>query len=1220
MIKGPELFPEINAARYGDGRPHRNLFLSRRLAEEGGDRRLEGPQQDHAHEIICKWADLESSGKLANRNETTLEAEFITDVFAGALGYTLFSQGADLWNLHPKFSLEGGIADAAIGVFEAGKSNPPRVLIELKGPTRNLDSDRSQARTPVAQCWDYLGAVAEAQWGIVSNIVSFRLYHRSQGVRAYQLFTLQELRDFKVFQRFYCLFEKGGLLPRVLGQTPRADLLLEDTSDRRRDVGDELYKAYDVNRRALIRHLRDEPHNKGLDSAIRISQTILDRIVFIAFCQSQHLLDKNIISKFWEYEPPAYRAADQRWQNFLTLFKALDKGDPTSRIPPFNGNLFKPDGEIDSLTLEDSWIEFFYTVGGYDFREEVNLDVLGHIFEQSVNDLERLKLGALFEDAAAAGGPKMAKSAQRKRGGVYYTPPEFTDFIVRNTLGRLISERMDLLAKQYDPAAAGKAMANPLPAHEPYWRACLTMLRALKVIDPACGSGAFLIQAYDLLADAYHDVINHLELLKTEDAASLRDQIPDFILKDNLYGVDLSREAGEITQTALWIRSARPGKTLANLSANIICGNSLVADKAVDPLALDWRQAFPQMFGGGTRGGTGFQPVSDAGVPPARIADVSSACEQDCAQEACRTPGQDGRGTRWQDPSGVALAKPDALATSNHGQDGHATSGGFDCVIGNPPWERMKLQEREFFDTVATDIASAVDAATRRKLIAAMEKQNPELHQRYMAAKAAAEHTLDYVRRCDCYPLTGKGDINTYAAFAELAKNIVAEGGMVGLLVPSGIATDHTTKDFFGELIDKRLLSGLYDFENRRKIFPDVDGRFKFSILLFGGAKRVSESADFVFFAHRMDDLKPPSRHIELTSADMKLLNPNTRTCPIFRSRRDAELAKAIYRRVPVLVDRNRKKGGNPWGVKFLRMFDQTNDAELFRTADQLKADKCKRDGAVWTKGKKRFLPLYEAKMVQAYDHRAASVVVKAANWMRQGQTLATSLVDHQNPEYSVEPRWWVDEAQVNRVIPANGRAAYLCFKDVTSPTNMRTMIAAFVPRTGLANSAPLLLTGEEVNARQAACLLANLNSFAFDFVARQKVGGLHLNFFIVEQLPVFSPDFYADKCPWDKKRTLETWISQRVLKLTCTANDMIPLAKAAKFDRLVHKWKPQEREELMAELDAAYMLLYGIERDDVACILSTFSGASDEGGLIASSSASAKILEHYDALRAACE
>jgi len=292
----------------------------------------------------------------------------------------------------------------------------------------------------------------------------------------------------------------------------------------------------------------------------------------------------------------------------------------------------------------------------------------------------------------------------------------------------------------------------------------------------------------------------------------------------------------------------------------------------------------------------------------------------------------------------------------------------------------------------------------------------------------------------------------------------------------------------------------------------------------------------------------------------------------------------------------------------------------LFHTAADLKKKGFEAAGAAWKKGKQKFLPLYEAKMVQAYDHRAAGVVVDATNWMRQGQTRETTSVEHQNPEFAAVPRFWVDTEAVSAFLGEDEAPAYLCYKDVTSSTNQRTMIAAFLPRAAVVNSAPLIITGPQIGPRSACCLLANLNSFAYDFVARQKVGGLHLNFFIVEQVPTLPPDAYEARCPWDKRKTLETWISERALKLTCTANDMKPLAEAAGMDPPVHKWNEGERAELAAELDAAYFLLYGIEREDVEYILSTFAGAGKtQEGLFDSLTVAQRILAAYEALRQRC-
>jgi len=1144
-----DLIPDLHTVANGDAlRDHPRLILPRQLDNAVIQHRLSPQEEERAHQIIRKWADLENQGKLRPEKETRLQWQFMMEVFCGALGYSHLSQHAGLkeWDFNSPFSVPDGAADGAIGRFWEGGCEPPRALIELKGPQVDLGRDRFNGRTAVDQCFDYLTAVPECPWGIVCNYVSFRLYHRGKTKRNYEHFTLQELRDLNKFRRFNILFGRMGMLALTRTQRPLLDRLLEESENSQREVGDALYKYYDEQRCELIACLMQPPHSKAVDEAIRLAQKLIDRVIFIAFCEDRSLLPEHSLEKAWKQLPAFTKAKNPRWQSFVALFDVVDKGDPDKGIPPFNGGLFRVDPEVDELDLGDRHTQFFKGIGDFDFHDEVNEEVLGHLFERSINDLERLRAGGLFgtRRGPEAEGPKMEKSAERKRGGVYYTPHEFTAFIAEHTVGEAVAQRLAAVAKRHGVDAAQAERAEKSKKLAPYWKDCFEALRTLKVCDPACGSGAFLIRAYDLLEEAYTSIHGHWSEHDPAGAKGIEDQIPDIILRENLYGADFSQEAAEISQLALWIRSAQPGKTLADLSQNIVCGNSLVSDPAVHPRAMDWHAKFPEVFG--------------------------------------------------------------------------REEGGFDCVIGNPPWERLKMQEREFFDLSDSDIAAAVSAATRRKLILELEAKNPPLYARYMEAKQFAERTLDHVRTCGRFPLSGKGDINTYAVFAELARSIVAPRGRVGLLVPSGIATDMTTHEFFGELVDSGSLRALYDFENKAPIFPDVHRSYKFCVLLFGGPKVRHKVVDFVFFAHEMKDLLDKDRHITLTPEDLKLLNPNTRTCPIFRSRRDAELTKTVYRRVPVLVDESRKKGGNVWGVKFVTMFHQTNDAELFHTAADLKKKGFEPAGAAWKKGKQKFLPLYEAKMVQAYDHRAAGVVVDAANWMRQGQTRETTSVEHQNPEFAALPRWWAAETEVERIISGKRSTGFIGFKDITSATNQRTMIAASLPWSAVTNHFVLMLTAKPV--RQEMCLLANLNALAYDYVCRQKIGAVTLNFFIVEQLPTLPPDAYEAKCPWDKRKTLETWISERVLKLTCTANDMKPLAEAAGMDPPVHKWNERERAELMAELDAAYFLLYGIDREDVEYILSTFAGAGKtQEGLFDSLTVAQRILAAYEGLHQRC-
>lgn len=587
----PVLFPGLQPARYGNGRRRQRLILPRFLTDAARDERLRTPAQDDAHQILIRWADLETNGRLHKRKETSLHGEFLTDVFGRALRYTLFSENEPQWELEQEFSVPGGEADAAIGLFSVEGGAPPRVLVELKGPTVDLDRHRFNGRTPVQQLWDYLSAVPECPWGIVSNYVSFRLYHRNKTPYAYELFTLQELRDAEVFRRFYVLFEHGGLLPVLRGRRPRADDLLERTDTRQREVGAELYRDYHANRVALIDHLRRKPVDKPLDLAIHIAQKLLDRVVFVAFCEDRELLPGRIIDTAWRLVAPFSQVTNPRWQNFRQLFRSIDEGNAQAGITAYNGGLFRIDDEVDNLELEDRWTDFFHEISQYDFRDEINVDVLGHLFEQSITDLESLRA----DPDRNGGRPPQKVSGRRKREGVYYTPEYITRYIVASTIGTCLRERFDALAARYEIDSDLEPTQSTLGTWIKFQESRMEVLRRLRVCDPACGSGAFLIQAYDYLENIYDEVLTDLCLHQGEDDARLRDEISATILRENLFGVDLSAEAVEITQLALWVRTAQRGKTLADLSHNVRRGNSVVGDPTIDPAAFDWSTAFPEV-------------------------------------------------------------------------------------------------------------------------------------------------------------------------------------------------------------------------------------------------------------------------------------------------------------------------------------------------------------------------------------------------------------------------------------------------------------------------------------------------------------------------------------------------------------------------------------------------------------------------------------------------
>jgi hypothetical protein len=442
-----------------------------------------------------------------------------------------------------------------------------------------------------------------------------------------------------------------------------------------------------------------------------------------------------------------------------------------------------------------------------------------------------------------------------------------------------------------------------------------------------------------------------------------------------------------------------------------------------------------------------------------------------------------------------------------------------------------------------------------------------------------AEAQSKFVRASARYPLCGRGDVNTYAIFAETMRGIMGPTGHAGFIAPTGIATDDTTKFFFQSLMDARVLVSLYDFENRRGLFPGVDSRMKFSLLTLTGRDRpAAQGAEFVFFAQSTDDLRKEVRRFTLAAEDIALLNPNTRTGPIFRSRRDAELTKAIYRRAPVLVKVGPPEE-NPWGVSFLRMFDMSNDSDLFRTRQQLEADGWTLDGNVFCKGSELYLPLYEGKMVQAFDHRAASVETVLANLKRPGQPRDLSLGEHLDPNCFPKPQYWVECSEAQARLPA--RHYSIVFKSVTSPTNERTMIAALLPFSGVANSMIVVVPSASCTTLLEVCLLANLNAVALDYIVKQKVGGVNLNYFFVKQFPILAPSTYTAR-DFD-------YIVPRVLELVYTAWDMQPFARDLGYDGPPFAWDVERRFRLRCELDAYFFRLYAIARDDVAYIMDTF-------------------------------
>ncbi|GHK02348.1 hypothetical protein SY2F82_41450 [Streptomyces sp. Y2F8-2] len=509
-------------------------------------------------------------------------------------------------------------------------------------------------------------------------------------------------------------------------------------------------------------------------------------------------------------------------------------------------------------------------------------------------------------------------------------------------------------------------------------------------------------------------------------------------------------------------------------------------------------------------------------------------------------------------------------------------TGGFSCVLGNPPWERIKLQEQEFFAQRDAAIATAPNAAARKKLIAVLVKTNPELHQEFISAKRQAEGESQILRSSQRYPLTGRGDINTYAVFVETNRSLLDMTGRLGMIVPTGIVSDATTAPFIRDVIDSHQLVHVLGFRNNRGLFRNVGhGDVRFCLISISGRAVRQRTVRFAFDLGLPSELDDAGRTFELSPEEIALVNPNTGSCPVFKTSRDADITLGIYRRVPVLIkesNANGHEGGNPWGLTFMRMFDMANDSGLFRTREELIGDGWALTSNTFTRNDRRFVPLYEAKMVHHYDHRFGDYRDRPAG--RVDAVLPrTAPESKQDAHFSVLPRYWVPGHEVKAKLHSKGweKEWLLGWRDICRATDERTTINAVIPLAAVGHTYPISFTGA---AENCSLLTAQLSSFALDYAARQKIGGTHLTYGYIMQLPALTPTQLDPH---------KAFINPRVLELTYTAYDIAPFAKDLGDDSEPFRWNEDRRAIIRAELDALFFHLYGIQREDVEYIMETF-------------------------------
>ena len=1190
--------------------------------------------------------------------------------------------------------------------------------------------DRVQSGTPHGQLLRYLSTAdiesdGNIRWGILTNGRLWRLYdHRSRprasGYFEADLQHILDADDDDALRTFFLLFRRDAFTLRPGSTTTFLESAIAEGRRYEEQIAQDLSGV--VFERVfpdLVQALADAS-GAGLPEVRQAALVFLYRLLFVLYAEDRGLLPVNDvryddyglrkrvrddIARRMDEKDTFSSVAGNYYNRLIELFRMIDKGDASIGLPPYNGGLFASDAAplLEKVRLPDSKVApIIYGLSHSPSVRRGGLDTSGpRSGRRFVNyrDMSVQQLGSIYERLLER-QPVLDEAGRidirpnpyaRKDSGSFYTPQELVDLIVDHTLKPLVEERLKAFEEKSrqlksDNREKRVRHADLLPLDP------AEAVLDLKVLDPAMGSGHFLVTAVDFLSDYVADLIEYApavpewlddyasplvdrvasirrDILRRAqeskwiiDEAQLTDQaiIRRMVLKRCIYGVDKNPLTVELAKVSLWLHSFTVGAPLSFLDHHLRCGDSLiglrVADATEDLQRLGGLFASSAIAGAeaATHGMQRIEEMSDADVSEVRESAALFRGVEDTTADLRRlldflcgmrwlTAGMKTkeRNTFWapvtealgHEPAGAfaLLSQGPAATGATSGDPEPAESdfeqrwkdagsiaddesflhwevafpgvwrrwqdarpvGGFDAVIGNPPWDRIKLQEVEWFATRAPALALAPTAAARRTGIRRLREEGDPLAADFDAAKARADNLGRLVRASGHYPLLGGGDVNLYSLFVERAMGLAKPDGFVGLLTPSGIYADKTAANFFKSVSTSGRVAGLFDFENRRlgtdlpPFFPDVDSRFKFCALVFGGEDRRFQQTSCGFFLPDTRTIDDSERGFTLAPADFARVNPNTGTAPVFRTRRDADITRRIYERHPVLVDRSGGGERRAWPVRYNRMFDMANDSHLFRTAPQLDADGFYPvQGNHWKRGDETYLPLYQGRMINQFDHRANSVRVNPESTHNPYLSEEVSETQHADPGFLPRTQYWVPATNVEATVPSS-RGWSFGFRDIARPTDVRTMIASVLPMAGCGHTLPVLLPSKEhVDGASTALLLANFNSFGFDYVTRQKVQATHLTWYTIEQLPVIAGDSYDRQFGNTTAREL---VRDHVLRLTYTSHDMAPFARDLGYSGPPFTWDEEERRHLRARLDALYFHLYGLDREDAGYVLGTF-------------------------------
>jgi hypothetical protein len=1124
--------------------------------------------------------------------------------------------------------------------------------------------DGTRRRSAFGLAQEYLNAEERALWAVTSDGVNLRILRDNASLTrpACVEANLQRIFGEERFAEFAALWLLAHETRFGRPEQPVTECALEAWRNAGREEGtrarEHLRRGVEDALLALGQGFLSHPENAALRASLHegtLTTTaffnellrLVYRVIFLLTVEERGLLHApgadetgtRVYDAGYSFrrlrERSAKRSAHDRhsdlWEAAKIVFRGVAAGEPRLGLPALAGIFAREQcPSTDAAKLENrslllavfklSWLRDEGALARVNWRD-MGPEELGSVYESLLELVPQITEGGR-KFAFATGGE--TKGNARKTTGSYYTPDSLVQVLLDSALEPVVA---DTLAK--NPGREAEALLG------------------LSIVDPACGSGHFLLAAARRLAAH----VARLQASGTPSAAEYRHALRQVVGKC-IYGVDLNPMAVELCKVSLWMEAVEPGLPLGFLDSHVQHGNALlgttpelmangIPDAAWEPLEGDDKKIASGLKKrnkvareGGQRGLSLFADVTsgESIAVAAAVAALETESDTDAAALARKQSrwGSILESHEYRHQKFIAdawcaafvwpknsVAFADAAPTNElwrQIRDGQGKApalmtktvvglaeqyhffhwhlqfaqvfrrGGFDVVLGNPPWERVSLKEKEWFAQRDPDIAGAATGAQRLQRIAELEQTNPDLFREFVGAKQTAAGEKNVLRRSGAFPLCGHGDVNTFAVFAELGRRL--SKGRTGLVLPTGIVTGDTTQEFVAELVRSEQLFSLFDFDNRSGLFPSVQGNVRFCLITF--AKTPSASIHGAAQLRSADELRNVAKTWHLTQGDIRRINPNTLTLPLFPAQKDADVVAGLYARLRCVDELGAEYAGR-WNVPMQRMLHMGDDSHLFKTEDDLRAEGYDRDGASWSRkeGGARFIPLLEAKLCHQYDHRAGTFdgIPKDARFGTHPATRDLTLAERLDPHAVAEPRYWVPETEVTGRI--GERRFLVAFRDaVSAVADSRSLVASIVPPFGAGHT---LLFFFPQSALEAAFITAWFNSFVTDFVFRLKASGAHASFFLVRQLPIPRHDDVTTVAPWDTRGTVLEWVARRVVELSYTEWTISGFAAECGFEGAPFRWDPDRRFLLRCELDAAFFHLYGLARDDSDYVMETF-------------------------------